>query len=153
MRETTAEGDDRNAVPAVGSAQAEVTRLRSTLLAGRGPGASRAEFLRHTRGRTIVGDRPVTLEREAVAREAAAARHDADELLLHLVTARSHLRTDVIALRDRWEAEPPRLTAARILRPLPQFRRLRRALLALAAVLAARTVRRRTRRPGRRRTA
>lgn len=153
MRDTTAEGDDRNAVPAVGSAQAEVARLRSTLLAGRGPGASRAEFLRHTRGRTIVGDRPVTLEREAVAREAAAARHDADGLLLHVVTARSHLRTDVGALRDRWKAEPPPLTPARLLRPLAQSRRLRRALLAVAAVLAARTVWRRTRRAARRRAA
>jgi hypothetical protein len=139
MTGTTPEEKDRNAVPGAASPQAEVERLRLTLLAGRGPGASRAEFLRHTRGRTVVGDRPVSLEREAVAREAAAARRDADALLLHVVTARSHLRTDVVSLRDRWKAEPPRLTMRRMLSPLTQSRLLRRTLLTLVAVMAART--------------
>lgn len=153
MTDTTSEDDDRNAVPEVDSAQAAVERLRSSLLAGRGPGADRAEFLRHTRGRTVVGDRPVALEREAVAREAAAARGDADELLLHVVTARSHLQTDVVALRERWTSQPPRLTAGRALGRLAQSRRLRRVLLTLVAAAAARAAWRRTRRAGRRGTA
>ena len=148
MTDTTDESDDRNAVSGAAAPQEEVARLRSTLLAGRGPGASRAEFLRHTRGRTVVGDRPVTLERESVAREAAAARRDADELLLHVVTARSHLRTDVLALRDRWKAAPPPLDAGRILRPLGRSRGLRRVLLALVAAMAAAAAWRRVRRAG-----
>lgn len=147
MTDTSAEGDDRNAVPRAAAPQAEVQRLRATLLTGRGPGASRAEFLRNTRGRTVVGDRPVTLERESVAREAAAARHDADELLLHVVTARSHLHTDVLALRDRWKAAPPPWDAGRMLRRLARSRALRRVLLGLAAALTAATIWRRVR-PG-----
>jgi hypothetical protein len=148
MTDTTAEGDDRNAVLEAAAPQAELRRLRSTLLAGRGPGASRAEFLRNTRGRTVVGDRPVALERESVAREAAAARRDADELLLHVVTARSHLHTDALALRDRWKAAPPPLDAGRILRPLTRSRGLRRALLGLLAAVAAAALWRRARPAG-----
>jgi hypothetical protein len=150
----TTEGDDRNAVPRAAAPQAEIARLRSTVLAGRGPGASRAEFLSNTRGRTVVGDRPVTLEREAVAREASAARHDADALLLHVVTARSLLHRDVLALRERWKGEPPQLQLGRIpgrvLRRLAGSRAVRRAVLGLAAALAVRALWHRGRRTGQR---
>lgn len=154
MTGTTTTGDDRNAVPPAAAPEAEIARLRSTVLSGRGPGASPAEVLGHTRARTVVGDRPVALEREAVAREASAARQDADALLLHVVTARSLLHRDVLALRERWKAEPPQLQLGRIpgrvLSRLAASRPLRRAALGLAAALAVRALWHRGRTTGRR---
>ena len=151
MTGTTPEEDDRNVARRSRSAQAEVEELRLTVLAGRGPGASRAEFLRHTRGRTVVGGRPVALLREAVARDAAAARGDADELLLHVVTARSRVAADVAVLRNRWKAEPRTPRAGTSLRALARSRGIRRAVLGLIAAMAGRAVWRRMPRRAQRR--
>lgn len=131
--------DARDTVPAADDPQAEIGRLRLTLTAGRGPGASRAEVLRHTRGRTALGRRPVAAERESVARAAAAARRDPDELLLHVVTARSRVDSGVATVRDRWAAQPRRALARRILGFLARSSRLRRTATAVVVTLAART--------------
>lgn len=141
MTGTTPEENDRSAASGEASAQAEIGRLRLTVLAGRGPGASRSKVLRNTRGRTSVGGRPVALEREAVAREAAAARGDAEALLLHAVTARSRLDADVVNLRHRWAERSRRPGARRILDLLARFPRLRRtATGAVLVLLASRTI-------------
>ena len=131
------DGEARDAVPEPDDSQAEILRLRRTLATGRGPGASRAEVLRHTRGRTALGGRPVATQREAVARAAAAARRDPDELLLHVVTARSRLDSDVATVRRRWVARPRRLPG-RILGFLTGSRRLRRTATAVMGILATR---------------
>ena len=132
------EEDARDAVPAPDDPQAEIVRLRLTLAAGRGPGASRAEVLRHTRGRTALGGRPVVVQREAVARAAAAARRDPDELLLHVATAQSLLDSDVATVRRRWVARPRRPLLRRILGLLARSRRLRRTATAVVGLVAAR---------------
>lgn len=144
--------DTRDAVPSPDGPQAEIVHLRRTLAAGRGPGASRAEVLRHTRGRTAVGGRPVAARRESVARAAAAARRDPDELLLHVVTARSRLDTDVTTVRDRWATRPRRPLARRILESAARSPVVRRTATAVGGVLAVRMAWKLLRRqkPGRR---
>jgi hypothetical protein len=52
----------------------ELTRLRTGLLAGRGPGASEAEILRHTRDRPALGAVPPPVERAITAGQARQAR-------------------------------------------------------------------------------
>ena len=132
------DGEARDAVPEPDDSQAEILRLRRTLATGRGPGASRAEVLRHTRGRTAVGGRPVAVQREAVARAAAAARRDPDDVLLHVVTARARLDSDVATGRRRWAARSRRPLPRRILGFLGRSRRLRRTVTAGVGLLAAR---------------
>lgn len=129
-------GDDHGS-----TAQAEIAHLRRSVLSGRGPGASRAEFLRNTRGRTLVGGRPVSLEREAVARDAAAARGDTDDLLLHVAVAQSRLGDDVEALRSGRVEHPGRPGP---LGALARPRVIRLAMLGAAALLAGRSAWRRT---------
>jgi hypothetical protein len=143
--------DARDAIPEPDDSQAEIVRLRRTLATGRGPGASRAEVLRHTRGRTTVGGRPVAEQREAVARAAAAARRDPDDVLLHVVTARARLDSDVAAGRRRWAARPRRPLPRRILGFLAQSHRLRRTVTTVVGLLATRAAWRHVR--GRRRDA
>jgi hypothetical protein len=52
----------------------ELTRLRVGLLAGRGPGASEQEILRHTRDRPALGAVPPPVERATTAEQASQAR-------------------------------------------------------------------------------
>ena len=130
--------DEARGTAAAGrTAQANIALLRQNVLSGRGPGASRSEFLRHTRGRTFVGGRPVATEREAVARAAAAARRD-DDVLLHVLAARPPRGNGYEAYRG----------APRAMEPVGASRRprgLRFPLAAIAALLAARAVWRRIR--------
>ncbi len=52
----------------------DLTRLRTGLLAGRGPGASDEEILRHTRDRPALGAVPPPVERAMTAGQARQAR-------------------------------------------------------------------------------
>src|SRR5487761_1593711 len=52
----------------------ELARLRAGLLAGRGPGASEEEILRHTRDRPALGAVPPPAERAMTAEQASQAR-------------------------------------------------------------------------------
>lgn len=138
-------GDENRSGRPDGVAQAEVRQLRQSVLSGRGPGVGRSEHLRHTRGRAVVGGRPVALQREAAAREAAAARRDADGLLLHVVAARSRLDADVDELRDRWERQPGTRRVPTLRKRLARSRALRFAVTGLAALIAGRSLRKRFR--------
>jgi hypothetical protein len=82
-------------------ARAEVTRLRAGVLGGRGPGASRSEFLQHTRARSAVGGVPVPERRDAVARAAAAARGDVERLSLEVAADRARLSASLGEVRSR----------------------------------------------------
>jgi len=137
--------EDGGTGPEGSVAQAEIRRLRQSVLSGRGPGVSRSEFLRHTRGRAVVGGRPVARQREAVAREAAAARRDADGLLLHVVAARSRLDSDVDELRDRTVRQRGKGRVSGPRKRLARSRGTRLAVVGLAAALAGRSMWRRSR--------
>lgn len=128
-------------------AQAAVAQMRGGLLGGRGPGASRAEFLRHTRARVAVGGIPVPALRESVAVDAARARRDTDVLALAVGEQRDRLAADLDLLLNRLPPRAPRVRASGV--PARLF--VRAAALLLAASLLARRLgrRRRSRRPGR----
>jgi hypothetical protein len=139
-------GDETGtAAPGANDAQSAVAHLRQTVLAGRGPGASRSEFLRNTRGRTFLGGQPVAQQRDEVARDAAAARRDADELLLHVAAASSRLSDDVAALRSRPERHAHQTHAMRALQILTRSRRIRFAVVGIVALMVGRSAWRRTR--------
>ena len=73
------------------TAQAEVARLRSGLLAGRGPGASQQETARYMHDRPTVGAVPTVIERELVQVRSGLARGDADAAALVVRRARAQL--------------------------------------------------------------
>lgn len=125
-------------------AQAAVAQMRGGLLGGRGPGASRSEFLRHTRARVAVGGVPVPALRESVALDAARARRDTDALAEAVEEQRDRLAADL----DLLSRVPPRASGVGAMgRPT---RRFRTAAVLLSIALVARRLgrRRRSRRPG-----
>ena len=94
-----------------------------------GPGAGTSEFLAHTRGRATVGGYSVPALREAVARDAAAARRDAEAMALYVADDRRRLAADLDLLL-------PRLRPRRLLRRAAQLRRrVWVAVVLLAALL------------------
>ncbi len=120
-------------------AQAALAQLRGGLLGGRGPGAGRSEFLRHTRARVAVGGVPVPALRESVAVDAATARQDTDVLALAVREQRDRVAADLDLLlgRVRSRARPVRATRRTALR------RFRTAAVLLATALLVRRLRRR----------
>lgn len=120
--------------------QAEVGRLRSTVLGGRGAGASTSEFLGHTRARLTVGGIPVPALREEVARDAAVARHDPDALALQVAGDRRRLAANFDVLRPH--LRPQRLLGLAA-RPTARLRRrISIAVVLLVVLLWVRRLRR-----------
>lgn len=120
------------------STQAAVIQLRNGLLRGRGPGASRSEFLENTRARIAVGGVPVPALREHVALDAASARGDVDALTLAVTRQRGRLAADLDVLLPRLRPRALRSGVAGSLRRPAARRRLRMAAALFAVLLVAR---------------
>lgn len=75
----------------------ELARLRAGLLAGRGPGASEEEILRHTRDRPALGAVPPAAERAVTAGQASLARAGAPPAAAGRTSAHLRARWRVVA--------------------------------------------------------
>ena len=129
------------------AAQTAVGRMREELLGGRGPGAGRVEFLRHTRSRTTVAGVPVAALRERVAVDAATARNDPDTLALAAARQRAVVAADVDDLLTRLRPRPSLGGAKARVGHHARLRRSRAAVGVLAAWLVARWLVRSQRHP------
>jgi hypothetical protein len=75
----------------------ELTRLRAGLLAGRGPGASEEEILRHTRDRPAVGAVPPPVERAMTAGQTRQERAGTPPAVLGRAPAQPRAQWRVVA--------------------------------------------------------
>lgn len=123
--------------------QAEVARLRTTVLHGRGPDASTSEFLQGTRARSRVGGVPVAERRERVARAAAAAGNDAEALALEVAADRDRLAGTLGAVRAQLQPGAVRGRARARLSSSARRRPARLSALVLGVAVLVRWRRRR----------
>jgi hypothetical protein len=113
--------------------QRRIQHLRSTLLGGRGPGASTREIASHTRHRPTLGGRPAAEALEELAERTSIARRDPDPIPALARQRRAELADTIDALAAR--TGPDRLLGAGA-RRLPAAAAVTLLAVAVAVVVA-----------------